>query len=441
MSLDVVENPAVEHLKPGQDATPLPPDLLLHKLAENEVALVEALLGHVMPVDKPVGGAGGGGLADRAVELVRSTEPAALAPFRLDVSGPPTGAVKELVERAVELAALKQADQAGLGVKDMLDAVNFILDARHDGSLRKRAAAEAGVTVGTVGKLEAAIDSVVVVAAGDLAGKLTVQPESLNSPNTLALAGAVRALRPRGRKSISSLIDASRRVFLTPGQIDVRGCNIMRKQLGKPLLEAIRQIFDPAEAAEVSGPTIFAGYPRIDVRVATGAGLDDLKQDGAPEISEEFDSWAFISGAHTVMGGIDNWFSRPFPPRGFGLLDMGVPVPILDRSQSPASAIMFALSTDLTHEGTTRTAARRLLASMWVNKDGSRPTNLIDLRLKRWAEGHPPRTAILTDEEHPDALSPHRIYFQGGQRFEPEGIDTVPPAGRGISLQEINIRF
>src|SRR5436190_21480098 len=60
-SLDVVENPAVEHLKPGQDPTPLPPDLLLHKLAENEVALVETLLGHVMPVDKQVGGAGGGG--------------------------------------------------------------------------------------------------------------------------------------------------------------------------------------------------------------------------------------------------------------------------------------------------------------------------------------------------------------------------------------------
>ena len=78
---------------------------------------------------------------------------------------------------------------------------------------------------------------------------------------------------------------------------------------------------------------------------------------------------------------------------------------------------------------------------MWVNKDGSRPTVLIDHILDRWAAGHPPRTAVLKDELDPDALAPHRIYFQGDGRFAIEGIDVLPPVGRGISRQEINIRF
>ena len=310
-----------------------------------------------------------------------------MAPFGLDVSGRPTRAVRELVGRAVELAALKKSDQAGPGIRDMLDAVNFILDARHIGSLRKRVVDETGKQIDEIRKLEEAIDSVVVVVAGELADKFTVQPGSLDNPNTEAVAGAVRALRPHGRPSISSLIDASRKAFRTPGQIDVRGCRIMGEKHGKPLLTAIRQIFDPDEAAEISGATMYQAYPRIAVRVATRAGLDALKQDGAPEISEYFDWWAFISGAHTVMGGIDNWTSQPFPTRGISLLDMAVPVPILDRSVSPPRAVMFALGEPVGHEGTTREAARRLLKSMWVNKDGSRPTALIERNLDRWAAG------------------------------------------------------
>ena len=340
-SLDGVEEPAV--WPPPEDPPKLPPEQLLRELAKNEVALVETLLGHLLSADT----------ADVAVGLVRqhvSTGPQTLAPFGLNVSGQPTGVVRELVGRAVELAALKKANQAGPGIKDMHDAVNFILDARHRGSLRTRAAAEAqatGATIDAVRKLEEAIGTRVVVGAGQVADKLTFQQGKLSSPNTDSLANAVRALRPRGPQSIQSLIDASRRVFRTPGRIDVRGCEIVGEKHGKPLLSAIRQIFDPDEATEISGATMFASYPRINVRSATDAGLDAPRQDGAPEISGEFDWWAFMSGAIRLIGGIDKWNSQPFPRRGIGLLDMGVPVPILDRSQSGAPAVMFTLGISL----------------------------------------------------------------------------------------------
>jgi hypothetical protein len=159
-------------------------------------------------------------------------------------------------------------------------------------------------------------------------------------------------------------------------------------------------------------------------------------QDGAPEISEEFDHWAFISGGIRRIGGILEWNSRPFPVRGIGLLDMGVPVPILDRSGSPKRAVMFALGISIAQAGTTRDAARRLLTAMWVNKNGSRPDVLINRNLDRWAAGQPPRTAMLTSPFDPDASSASRIYFQGDPRFAIDGIEILPPVGRGNPRHE-----
>jgi hypothetical protein len=202
---------------------------------------------------------------------------------------------------------------------------------------------------------------------------------------------------------------------------------------------AIRKIFDPAELAEISGASMFQSYPRIDVGLATEVGLDALAQDGAPEISEDFDHWAFFSGGIRRVGGILQWNSQPFPRRGIGLLDMGVPVPILDRSGAP-KAVMFALGISIAQAGTTRDAAHRLLKAMWVNRGGSRPDGLISRNLDRWAAGQPPRTAVLTKEPDPDASSAEQIYFQGDPRFAIDGIEILPPVSRGNARVEFKIR-
>jgi hypothetical protein len=88
----------------------------------------------------------------------------------------------------------------------------------------------------------------------------------------------------------------------------------------------------------------------------------------------------------------------------------------------------------------TRDAAHRLLKAMWVKRGGSRPDELISRNLERWAEGQPPRTAVLTKEEHPDPSSAEQIYFQGDPRFAIDGIEILPPFSRGNARLEFKIR-
>jgi len=425
----------------------LTPDRVLSALAENEVALVETLLGYPVPPDMEVGGPGGGEkLADLVVRLVRQhvDNGSALAPFRLKDSGRPSGIVRELVGRAVERSALKKSDPSRPGITDQLAAVDFILNENRDGSLRKRVASEANVSLEEVKQLEKAIGTRVVVSTTEAPDVVNFQPGDLESDETKAVANSVKALKRRGRRRIGQAIDRCRRKFQgSPRRIDIRGCNILSASTkdGEGLLRAVRQIFDPTEAAEISGATMWQFYPRIEVEAVSEQRLTGLKLDGAPEISDTFDHWAQISGWIRLLGGLDKWQEVPFPLRGIGALDKGVPVPILDRTGvivgDEGQAYMLALNNSLTNS-VTQSAAKGLLTSMWVKQDRkTRPTAKINSILRRWKGGQPPRIAMLTDLIFHDPSTAMRVYFQGDELFAMPGIKILPPAvGHGTSRHE-----
>ncbi|MCL4261602.1 MAG: hypothetical protein KJ069_00230 [Anaerolineae bacterium] len=235
---------------------------------------------------------GGIALLPALVGELRRTNASVLGPFGLEVSGLPSGAVREFFNRVSQLKALQtMRSGANAGLKNIIDqfidAIEFVLDARRQDGMRGAVADETGAIADQVRDLQDAIER---TAPRDL--RLSEITLAQRFPGLRAAFLGITRRRFRDR-----LMQARGR-FSGRSIIDVRGCTVGRDEL---FLEAISRLF----AAELPGPTVTAPTlfqtfgPGTSRRLVTVPEVDAAA--GEPGVDSEALHWSTVIGAQNFL--------------------------------------------------------------------------------------------------------------------------------------------